>query len=203
MLAAPPRLSALARLLAVATAAASGLVLLACGGSRAPARAAAAERAAEQQTETRFEDFARCLREHGVDAEAQSRPGGGHGLKVSGANPAAMQAAEKACARYRPERQSGPSRFSPQEKVELDERLERFAKCMREHGVEVEASVAGGQPHINVHATRGGGGPPQPESPAFQAAQKACSKLLPGGGPGAGATKGAGAAGSVKAGGSA
>jgi len=168
----------LARALGLAAAAAASATLLACGGSNAPARAPAAEQRAERKAETDFEDFARCLREHGVEAEAQSRPGGGHGLKIAGGEPAQMQAAEKACARFRPPEQNGPSRFSPQERVELEEKLQRFAKCMRAHGIEVEASAAGGRPQINIHGTA-----PKPASPAFQAAQKACQGLLPGGGP--------------------
>jgi hypothetical protein len=173
------------RAAAAAAAAAAALALLACGSSGGPARAARAEssgRAQEAEAETRFQDFARCLREHGIQAEALSRPGGGHGLKVRGASPAAMGAAEKACARYRPKDQSGPSHFSPQEKVALEERLQRFAKCMREHGIKVETSAAGGRAQIQIHPGGAGGGP-NPESPAFLAAQKTCSPLLPGGGP--------------------
>jgi hypothetical protein len=175
----------LVRVVALAAAATPCAALLACGDSAAPGRAAAAERAAEQNAETRFDDFARCLREHGVNAEAQSRPGGAHGLKIMGGDAAVMHAAEQACARYRPAEQRGPSRLSPQEEVEIEERLERVAKCMREHGVEVTASTADGGPHIEVPAPNDGGGP-EPESPAFKAAQKACSNLLPGAGSAAG-----------------
>ena len=162
----------------------AGALLAGCSGSGpAPSASnpAATERSQEQKAETKFEDFARCLREHGVDAEALNRPGGGHGLKISpgsaGAGAAAMEAAEKACARFKPEDQRGTP--SPQQKVELEEAAQKFARCMREHGIEVEASGAG---KILIHAKPGGGGP-NPESPAFKAAQSACHKLLPGGGP--------------------
>ncbi|HXB15759.1 MAG TPA: hypothetical protein VNV44_08440 [Solirubrobacteraceae bacterium] len=172
------------RMLAVAVAVTASLALLACGGSSSPSsspvRAAAAERAAEQTSEVKFQDFARCLREHGIQAEA-----GTHGIKVDGGSEAAMHAAEKACARFRPPAQSGPNRMSAQERVAIEEKLQRFAKCMREHGVQVEVSAPGGRPQMNIHATPGGSGP-NPESPAFKAAQKTCSKLLPvgpGGGP--------------------
>ena len=49
------------------------------GGSSDPA---AGERAQEQQAETKLADFARCMREHGVNAETATGPGGGHGLKI-------------------------------------------------------------------------------------------------------------------------
>ena len=161
--------------LCIATA---SLLLAACGGS-SPTNAASAERSQEQKAETKFADFAKCLREHGVNAEAVSHAGGAHGLKVSpgqaGGGPAAMEAAEKACARYRPEPQKG--NLSPQQKVEQEEAVQKFAKCMREHGIKVETSTSGNAVHIGIHAAGSGG--PNPESPGFQKAQTSCQKLLP------------------------
>ncbi|HTY97955.1 MAG TPA: hypothetical protein VMB91_12995 [Solirubrobacteraceae bacterium] len=172
-----PRAALLATLSVVA-----GTLLAACGGSSSPSASspAAREHTSEQQAESKFVDFARCLREHGIQAEAISHPGGGHGLKINpgaATGPAAVEAAERACARYRPEPQRGNA--SPQQKVEMEEARQKFAKCMREHGIEVEVSSSGG---IFIHATPGHGGP-NPESPAFKQAQATCQKLLPGGGP--------------------
>lgn len=58
----------------------------------------------------------------------------------------------------------------------------KFASCMRTHGVSnfPDPSTSGGGIQIKLSAGL------KPFSPAFQAAQKACQKLLPGGGPGAG-----------------
>lgn len=55
----------------------------------------------------------------------------------------------------------------------------QFADCMRSHGVPSfpDPSSGGG-----IHITAGSG--INPFSPAFKAAQSACNKLLPGGGPG-------------------
>jgi hypothetical protein len=162
---------------------ASGL-LTGCGGSgsASASNAAAREQATEQRAETKFQDFAKCLREHGVNARAISHPGGGHGLKVGPGSGglAGMEAAEKTCARYRPEEKRGDP--SPQQKVELEEGLQKFAKCMREHGIKVEASTTGGGARIQLQGKPGSGGP-NPESPGFKAAQNTCRKLLPGGGP--------------------
>jgi hypothetical protein len=169
--------------LAVLGVIAASLVLAACGGSSPTSNAAESE----QKAEAKFADFARCLREHGINAEASTMPGGGHGLKVSpgkggaGGGPQQMEAAQKACARYRPEPQK--VNLSPQQKVEQEEAVQKFAKCMREHGIKVETSTQGGAVQIGIHSRKGEAGAPNPESPSFQTAQKDCSKLLPGGGP--------------------
>ena len=158
----------------------AGVLLAACGGSGSSSvsSAAAKEQSKEQKAETKFAHFARCLREHGVNAEALSHPGGGHGLKIMPGTSglAAMEAAEKACARYRPEEPQKGSE-PPQVKVEHEEALQRFAKCMREHGIKVEASPSGG---VFFQGKPGRGGP-NPESPGFKQAQSACQKLVPGG----------------------
>ena len=58
-------------------------------------------------------------------------------------------------------------------------RFIKFAGCMRAHGVPNFPDPSGGG---GIHIQAGSGIDPQ--SPAFQAAQTACNKLLPGGGPG-------------------
>lgn len=175
-------------LLGAAGAIAVTVILAACGGSTPASNAADKEQSQEQKAETKFAEFAKCMREHGVHAEAISHPGGGHGLKVSpgqaGGGPAAMEAAEKACVRYRPEPKT--VNLSPQQKVEHEEAVQKFAKCMREHGIKVEASAQGGGIQIRIHSHPGAEGAPNPESPAFQSAQKDCQGLLPGGPPHAG-----------------
>ncbi len=186
---------------AVLAALLAGVLLSACGSSSSDPSSAASERAQEEQTETKFADYARCLREHGVNAETVSGPNGGHGLKVSpgkgGPGPESMEAAQKACARYQP----APRKvnLSPQQKVEQEEAVQKFAKCMREHGIKVEATAKGGGVQIAIHAHRGAGnGEPNPESPGFQAAQNNCQKLLPK--PPGGASKGPGTSKGVEAG---
>jgi hypothetical protein len=166
--------------------AAPGLLLAACGGSSPASNAASTEGAQEQKAETKLADFAKCLREHGVHAEVGTPPGGGHALKIGPGpgrpqpgpgGPGQFEAAQKACARYRPEEQR--VNLSPQQKVEHEEAVQKFAKCMREHGIKVEASTAGGGIQIRIHGHPGSEGGPNPGSPAFQSAQQACQKLLP------------------------
>jgi len=160
--------------LAVLCLAAASLLLAACGGSSSSSTSSAAS---EQQAEVKNADFAKCLREHGIEATVATAPGGeGHGLRVKGAGgPAKMEAAQKACKKYQPEPQK--LNLSPQEKVERAEAVEKFAECMREHGVEVHASSTEGLVSIRIGGKPGAG--PNPESPAFQKAQSSCQGLLP------------------------
>ena len=168
----PPRVCALLGVIAVS------LVMGACGGSSPASSATSSEQSKE---EAKAADFARCLREHGINAEASTMPGGGHGLKVTpgraGGGPQAMEAAQKACQRYQPSARK--VNLSPQEKVEREEAVQKFAKCMREHGIKVEVSTQGGGIQIGIRRHAGAEGGPNPESPAFQSAQQACQKLLP------------------------
>jgi hypothetical protein len=174
----PVAAAALAALLAAA-------LLAGCGGSSTK-NTAATEASHEREAETKLADFAKCLREHGVNAKTASGPNGGHGLQVNGGSPQSMEGAQKACARYRPEAKKVD--LSPQQKVELEERVQKFAKCMREHGIKLEVSTQGAGVQIGIHS-HGAGGEPNPESPGFQHAQESCQKLLPkppgaaGGGP--------------------
>ena len=164
----------LSRLLAVPVIVATVALLAACGGSgsQSNANAAAKEQAREQKAETRFADFARCLREHGVNAEAVSHPGGGQGIKMSPGKGgfAAAETAQRACARYRPPPQR--VNVSPQQKVEQEEAERKFVKCMRSHGMpnfpepKIIASPGGGQQAYMAGVNT--------QSPAFQAAAQAC-----------------------------
>jgi hypothetical protein len=150
----------------------ASLLLAACGGSTPKA-------AASHENEEKLVKFARCLREHGVNVSTGSGKGQ---LRINGTNPTVMNAAQNACKRYQPS--AGKENLTPQEKVAREEAVQKFAKCMREHGIKVETSTAGGAVKVGIHGGPGASGP-NPESPAFQAAQKACQGLLPfKGGPG-------------------
>jgi hypothetical protein len=123
------------------------------------------------------------MREHGVTnfPNPEISGNGQVGLKVKGgpsslgASPQTMEAAQKACQHYA---EALAPKLSPQEKVEREEQVQKFAKCMREHGISVHSESSGGLVRIGIHGGPGSGGP-NPESPAFQAAQKACQGLLP------------------------
>ena len=143
----------------------ASLVLVACGGSGSSPNAGT-KTDNEQQTL----NFTRCMREHGVNISTPNGPGGGP-INVTGTSPQVMEAAQKACARYRP--QGGPEKLSPAERAAREDAVQSFARCMRSHGVEVQAQTQGGAVRIGVHMNNA------KENPAFQAAQKACESYLP------------------------
>jgi len=163
----PPALRAILGVIATA------VVLAACGGSSPSSTSSAAS---EQQAEVKNADFAKCLREHGIEATASTGTRGeGHAIRVHGGGRGTMEAAQQACKKYQPEPQKLD--LSPQQKVERAEAVEKFAKCMREHGIEVHASSSEGRVSIQIHGKPGAA--PDPESPAFEKAQSSCQKLLP------------------------
>jgi hypothetical protein len=150
----------------------ASLALAACGGSSPSTTATDAAANAEQKAV----EFARCLREHGIEASSSSSRGRIR-MKVTGDGaPQKFEAAQKSCARYQPKQ--GPANLSPAERATLEDHVQKFAKCMREHGIHVEASARAGGVGIGIRIGRGERGP-NPEGPAFQAAQKACESLLP------------------------
>lgn len=185
-----PPLAPLAALGAIAAV----LMLAACGGSSSASGKSAPATAADNAL-----SFSKCMREHGVKNFPNPEISGGRvSLRVKGGGPGgiqvspqAMAAAQNACKHFQPAEQTN---ISPQEKVARQEAVLKFAKCMRERGIDVHASTAGGGVQIQIHPGAAGAGP-NPESPAFQDAQKACQGLLPGpkgggvaGGPGGAST---------------
>jgi hypothetical protein len=173
----------------------AALALSACGGSSGNgAKASAADNALK---------FSRCMREHGIKDFPDPRVSGA-GVKLTfkaggpgGPSPQTMERAQTACRRFQA---AGEQKLSPREKVAREEQVRKFAACMRQHGVEVHASTAGGGVQMKIE--KGGPAGPNPESPAFQAAQRACQGLLPfKGGPGGG-PRGGPSTGTARGGGS-
>jgi hypothetical protein len=159
-------------LLALACAAAASLLLAACGGSSS---------SPPEASEGRPEDlarFARCLREHGVNVSAP--PGKEGALKITGSgSPQSFEAAQRACQRYRP---AMPS-MSPAKRIEFQDAALKFTRCMREHGVNMPDPEFGSGGKVVITKGRTGRPGLNPATPTFQAAQKACQGILPGGGP--------------------
>jgi hypothetical protein len=140
--------------------------------------------------------FSRCMRDHGVDFPDPQRegnggiriggPGKGKGLGINPSDPK-FQAAQKTCQKYL-EAGGGPPQ-DPATQAKVRDALVAYAGCMRAHGVDMPDPKSGPGGGILIQSRRGAGNArsgPSPDSPAFQAADKAChSKLagLPGGGP--------------------
>jgi hypothetical protein len=119
--------------------------------------------------------YARCMRENGVDIPdpkpgtngmVQLAPGTGPGVGVDGET---FESARKACAKYA-EDMGGPGAagFGEADK----ERLLQFARCMREHGVDVPDPDLDEDGGIAVEVPRGG------VDADFDAAHKGCQKYF-------------------------
>src|SRR6202030_4804500 len=137
--------------LAVSATVAASLLLAACGGSGTTTAAwtASAEKIREHQSI----QFAKCLREHGVNVNT---PTGGAPFRLGTlrGNRQAFEVARTACKKYAPK--FGGADLSPAERVARQEAVRKFAKCMREHGVplEVETNSSGGG-GIRIHLGAG------------------------------------------------
>ena len=119
-------------------------------------------------------DFARCMRDHGVDMP-DPKPGQG-GMVTFEARPgdgplpdeSKFMEADKACRHLMGD--AGPPELSPKDQKEAQDAMLAFARCMRERGVEVPDP----QPAGGIVAKIGEG--PDPRSPEFQAAEKECRR---------------------------
>jgi len=169
--------------LAVVGVVAMSLLLAACGGSGSTTTSSTAS--AEKRREQQFIQLAKCLRAHGVEVPT---PTAGQPFRIRDlrGNRQAFEVARTACKQYVPK--FGAANLSPAERIAREEAVRKYAKCMREHGVPLEVETSTGGPGLGIRVHLGAGGPNR-ESPAFEAAAKACSGLLPkgrGGGRGLG-----------------
>jgi hypothetical protein len=138
--------------------------------------------------------FARCMRENGIDMpDPIVTTDGDGGTKIdqrggAGVNtPAAKEKfnkAEEACRKHLAA--AGPGGPGREMSAEDMDKLLAFAKCMREHGIDFPDPTADGGFVMRVDESGGpngaGGGSTKggPDDPKFQAAETACSSLLPG-----------------------
>jgi hypothetical protein len=148
----------------------ASVVLNACGG------AAANQSAGASNNEQNFAQFAKCMREHGIEAKVQTGSQGGE-LRITGhagkGTPQQMEAAQKACSRFQPKGGKGPN-LTPAERAQRADQVLAFARCMRAHGINVpNPETSGGGIGIRIQ------GGINPNDPKFQQAQQACQKLLP------------------------
>jgi hypothetical protein len=162
------------------------------GGSSSPESGASAQQ--------KLVAYAQCMRTHGVPEFPEPNEGkllfhsSDHNGHVTGLNPesAQFQAAQKVCGKLAPNGGKAPSAA---EQAKMQEGALNFSRCMRSHGVpnfpDPEFSQSGGGVGIRIGGKKGGPSGIDPNSPQFQAAQKACQSDLPRppgtkGGPGGG-----------------
>jgi hypothetical protein len=116
--------------------------------------------------------YARCMRQHGIDMpdpkfDAQGHVGIQNPPGVGPDNPK-FKAANQACQQYLPNG-GAPEKPNPQEQ----QQMLQFARCMRQHGVDIPDPKPGGGIDVgpDAGATLG--------SPKFKAAERACQQYQP------------------------
>jgi hypothetical protein len=163
------------------------MILAACGGSAGGDRVASlsgagattttgATDAAAKDPQQRALDFAKCMRAHGVDmpdpevddqGRIKMRIGGGKAGERP--DPKKLEAAQKACGSLIGGG-DGDRQIDPAER----DAMVAFARCMREHGIDMPDPTGDG---LVVRRDKDGGGP-DPDSEEFKAAEQACDHLL-------------------------
>jgi hypothetical protein len=171
------RIVTVIRPLAAAVLTTSALGLAACGGDDAAGESPSASR--EKQAREAGLQYARCMREHGIDMPDPTP--GQPGIRLSlpkGASPAKAKAADQACSKYLAKIKSQP--MSEEQQKKFRDAALANARCMREHGIDMPDPTFGpnGEATIKMRAQKGSGGI-DPKDPRFEEAQKACEKLLP------------------------
>jgi hypothetical protein len=126
--------------------------------------------------------FAKCMRDHGIDMPDPQRTAGGGIKQTMNGKPgskAAMQAAQNACKKYQ---QLGGGRApSAAEQAKIKNALLAYAKCMRDHGIDVpDPKFSNGGIQFQLGSRNGRSSGPNPNSPAFKAADQACHSTLSG-----------------------
>jgi hypothetical protein len=169
------------------------VLLSACGGGGGGTQVASAggksasqsnndskHKASKAETEEAFRKFAQCMREHGVDVSDPKFDEGG-GAVVFGGSPHVgdqgqpdqqkVDRAHKECQHFIKNvvNQSG-RKPDAEEQRKVQEKALKFAKCMREHGVDMP------DPKFGDGSVQQSLGASDPNDPRFKAAQKVCAK---------------------------
>jgi hypothetical protein len=156
--------------------------LVACGGSEASGEDAQAN------AEDAALDYAKCMREHGVDVPDPKPGEGGFGIQIQSSDPQEnekFQDAQDACGDIL--QKAIPEGDRP-DSAEMRDKLHEMTECLRDKGYDVP------EPQVFGPGDSPPDNPPAPskelqdlmDDPDFQQAQEDCSKEagLPGGGPG-------------------
>jgi hypothetical protein len=121
-------------------------------------------------------EFAKCMREHGVDMpdpEVDSQ--GRVRITVGGAggkgrpDPKKLEAAQQACGHLMRGGGEGPGTLDPK----AQDAMLAFARCMREHGIDMPDPTGDG---LTLSSRPGQG--PDPRSAKFKEAERACDHHL-------------------------
>ncbi len=127
--------------------------------------------------------LSRCMRAHGVPNFPDPSSNGSLQLNSSsGVDPNSPQfrSAMQACQKVLP----NGGKQSPQEMAKARQQALAFSACMRKHGVKDFPDPQFSAGRVSIRMRAGAGSDLNPQSPAFQAAQRACGGFMgPKGGP--------------------
>lgn len=167
----------------------SVLGVAACGSSAASTDGSTVAQSVGSGASNKALEFARCMRSHGVSNFPDPPSGGGLNLQVQKTpggtsvngrevNGPAFQSAMQACRSYLP---NGGHPTAAQTAKAKAQAL-AMSRCMRSHGVPnfpdpTFQSGPGGAVGVGIRLNGSG---IDPNSPSFQAAQKACASLFGG-----------------------
>jgi hypothetical protein len=119
-------------------------------------------------------EFAKCMREHGVDMPDPEVDSKGR-IRVTvragrgQADPKKLEAAQRACGHLMGGGGEGPGKLDPK----AQDAMLAFARCMREHGIDMPDPTGNG---LLFNSKRGQ--EPDPSSSKFKEAERACDHHL-------------------------
>jgi hypothetical protein len=153
------------------------LAVSACG-SDGDAEGAAGSSDRRSQNQEAMLEFAKCMREHGVDMPDPQFDGGRVMQRGGGEDvpPETRRKAEEACRGILDEVE--PPELSDEDRERFREAALEHAQCMREHGIENFPDPTfgeGGRMEMRIDRSSG----IDPESSEFKEAQEACEGTLP------------------------
>jgi hypothetical protein len=146
--------------------------------SEAPGVDGSAQPSASLDPETAQLEFAKCMREHGIDVPDPETNGGGGAVRIGGRgeNREEFEEAMEECGEFLEQAGNFRGEMDP----EMLDRMVEFAGCMREHGIDMPDPQTNGGIMIqrndsgSTNSTNG----IDPDSPEFQAAEEACRPIL-------------------------
>ena len=168
-----------------------GVASLSAGnGERAAGQDVSDSGTSDKDPEEAMLDFARCMREHGIDMpdpQVNGTGGGAGSVKAAAAiriggdvDREKMGEADEACRPLLGD--AGPLReVSPEERQEMQDKAIEHSRCMREHGIDMPDPVfdsAGGGAMVKIDA--GAKGAIDFDSEEFQEAAEACGEIFGG-----------------------
>jgi hypothetical protein len=153
-----------------------GVLAAGCGGDDTAGGKSSAANGEREAREAAL-NYARCMREHGVDMPDPTFDGGGIKQKVPKPKlpKPKLQEAERACSKYTEEVE--PPTLSEEEEQEFRDAALANARCMREHGIEnFPDPTFPGSGEAQIRAPEGAF---DPNDPDFKQAQEDCKDTLP------------------------